>query len=492
MTENQNIPNKNQEKHSNKYLPLRAKIIIGNLLIVLMAVSVMAYLETRQTTFNTVSVILILLSVAALVSNGLAKIITSPIEKLTIVAKEIESGNLDARASVKTGDEIEILGATLNNITATTQELIKNLEGKVAERTKSLEKRILQIQAVAEVGQAVASQHDLEELLIRTTHLISRRFDYYHVGIFLLDPRSEFAILRAANSGGGAKMIDRGHQLRVGREGIVGMATSTGEARIALDVGEDAVYFDNPELTHTHSEMALPLIAGGEILGALDIQSTETNAFSKADIPTLQVLADQLATAVQNARLLRETSEALISARKATREISQEGWQSILQDIEVPGYISTLQGDLLHADENVNAEIKNQLIHGEVVLSSDRKTINVPLVTHGQTIGMLRLSKSVSSSAWTTEQLTLVETLSEQLSITLENARLLESVQKRAALERAIAETSVKIGAAKSVESVLQTSVEELGRRLSLHSGITIKMVETNGNLEQKNSSHLL
>ena len=129
-------------------------------------------------------------------------------------------------------------------------------------------------------------------------------------------------------------MLARGHKLSVGTEGIVGTVAGTGQASIALDVGKDAVFFDNPDLPKTRSEMALPLNACGETLGVLDIQSTEANVFSEEDIPTLQVLADQLAIAVQNARLLRDSQEALMLAHKATGDTSQKGWQSLLRDVD--------------------------------------------------------------------------------------------------------------------------------------------------------------
>ena len=168
--------------------------------------------ETRRTIFNAVGVIVILLSVSGLASYGIGSSVTAPLEKLTNVAKEVAAGNLDARAEVATGDEIGILGNTLNNISTTAKELVTNLEGLVSERTLVIERRVAQIQAVAEVGKAVAAQRDLEELLNRTAHLISNRFGFYHVGIFLLDPRNEYAILRAANSSGGKIMLEREHK----------------------------------------------------------------------------------------------------------------------------------------------------------------------------------------------------------------------------------------------------------------------------------------
>jgi GAF domain-containing protein/HAMP domain-containing protein len=422
--------------------------------------------ETRQTVFSAVGVIAILLSIAGLAAYGMGNSFTAPLGRLTKVAEEVANGNLDARAEVKSRDEIGVLGKTLNSMTSTAQELVTNLEGVVAERTRAIEKRATQIQAVAEVGQAVAAQRELEELLLRTTHLIGNRFGYYHVGIFLFDARGEYAMLRATNSNGGAQMLARGHKLRVGTEGIVGTVTGSGEARIALDVGEDAAYFDNPDLPQTRSEMALPLIAGGEILGALDIQSVKADAFSQDDVPILQVLADQLATAVQNARMLRDTQEALITARKATGEVSKRGWHTLLQDSEMYGYISQTHGELVQIKDSLDEKTKSDLKISGPIFSEDRRTVTLPIVVRGQTTAMMRLAKPSHIEPWTSDEITDIELLATQISNALESARLFSDAQRRAAQEEAIGEVTAKISATSSIDAILRSTVQELGHRL--------------------------
>jgi GAF domain-containing protein/HAMP domain-containing protein len=431
--------------------------------------------ETRQTIVNAVGVIFILLSIAALASYGMGNSITAPLEKLTNVARQVAAGDLDATAEVTTADEIGILGNTLNNMSATAKNLIANLEELVVERTRLIERRFSQVQAAAEVGKAVAAQRDLEELLNLTTQLISSRFGFYHVGIFLLDPRSEYAILMAANSSGGKKMLDRKHKLRVGAEGIVGTVARSGEARIALDVGEDAVYFDNPDLPNTRSEMALPLIAGGEVQGILDVQSLEANAFSAEDIPTLQILADQLAIAMQNARMLRDTQEALFTARKTTGEISQQGWQAMLEDVGATGYIGLAHGEVVHATENMDANTSQALKTGNYLVSEDQHTIRIPVITRGHTIGMLRLTKSPFTEPWTPEEISDVESLSNQISSTLDSARLYNEAQQRAAREQTIGEITTSITAATEIDDIIRETVTQLGKALQ-DSDVTLRI----------------
>ena len=271
-------------------------------------------------------------------------------------------------------------------------------------------------------------------------------------------------------------MLERGHKLSIGMEGIVGTVAGTGQARIALDVGEDAVYFGNPDLPKTRSEMALPLSAGGETLGVLDIQSVEANAFSEEDIPALQVLADQLAIAVQNAHLLRDSQEALMLARKATGDISQAGWQSLLQSVDGLGYVSLMNGEIAQPSTELDTTMQRALLEGESVLSADQRTLNVPISVRGQTIATMRLVKPSMSEPWTSDEIEDIKTLSVQLSNTLDSARLYQEAQHRAAREQAIGEISAQISAASEVETILQTAAEELGRRLSRTSGVSITM----------------
>jgi len=423
--------------------------------------------ETRNTIFNAFGVIFILLSVAGLASYGIGNSVTAPLQKLTAVAKEVASGNLYARAEVNTGDEIGILGNTLNRMSSTAQDLVTNLESIVVERTLMIEKRVSQIQAVAEVGKAIAAQRDLDELLNRATHLISNRFGFYHVGIFLLDPQNEYAILRAANSSGGKVMLERGHKLKIGVEGIVGTVAGSDQARFALDVGEDAIYFDNTDLPQTRSEIALPIIAGGEVLGVLDVQSVDANAFTEDDIPTLQILADQLATAIQNARLLRDTQEALFTARKATGEISQKGWQSLLENIDTSGYVGLNHGEVVPASEDMDAITKRSLMTGNYVVSEDQQSISLPIIIRGQTIGMLRLTKPSYADPWNPEEIADVESLSDQISNALESARLFNDAQRRAAQEFTIGKISERIGSFMDINGIMETAVRELGNIMS-------------------------
>ena len=157
--------------------------------------------------------------------------------------------------------------------------------------------------ASAEVARAATQIHEVGQLLVTCVDLIRTHFGFYYSAIFLIDEQGEWAILRAATGEAGQQLLGKGHKLGVGSQSMVGWVTANNAARIALDVGQEAVRFDNPLLPKTRSEMALPLRVRGEVIGALDVQSTGLNAFSDEDVQTVQMMADQVAIAIDNARL---------------------------------------------------------------------------------------------------------------------------------------------------------------------------------------------
>ena len=185
-----------------------------------------------------------------------------------------------------------------------------------------LERRSAQLETAAEVSHAASSILDPDELIQQVGNLVQQRFDLYYAGLFLVDRTGEWtgepgrwAVLRAGTGEAGRKMLEAGHKLEVGSESMIGWCIANAQARIALDVGEEAVRFVNPWLPETRSEMALPLISRGQVIGAVTIQSTQAAAFSQEDIAVLQAMANQLANSIENARLYTET-------KQRTQEIS--------------------------------------------------------------------------------------------------------------------------------------------------------------------------
>ncbi len=204
----------------------------------------------------------------------------------------------------------------LSTIATQTAAALENTRLHVAE-----ERRALQLQTAAEVSSAASTVLDVDELLPFVVNLIQQRFNLYYVGLFFVNATYQSAVLRAATGEAGRNMLERGHQLPIDDQSMIGWCIGHETARTALDVGEDAVRFSNPDLPETHSELALPLISRGQVLGAMSVQSTEIAAFSPQDITVLQTMADQVATAIANAQLLEQSRAASQQAEARLREV---------------------------------------------------------------------------------------------------------------------------------------------------------------------------
>ncbi|MBI2332224.1 MAG: GAF domain-containing protein, partial [Chloroflexi bacterium] len=289
--------------------------------------------EVTQTIQRATIILAVLFFGAFIVSLGVGQLITRPLKRLTETVEQIAVGNLSSRANVETGDESGTLAKSFNIMADQLTETLQGLEGRIAERTSELETlsrssayRATRFESIARISRIISSTRAIDQLLPQIAEIISGELGYYHVGIFLIDVHREYAVLVAANSEGGKVMLGRSHRLRVGETGIVGYVSQSGAPRVALDVGQDAVYFNNPDLPETHSEIALPLRSGSEIIGALDVQSKQTNAFSEEDVNILSVLADQVSIAIQNARSFQQSLDALEKAERAAAQLSEQQW----------------------------------------------------------------------------------------------------------------------------------------------------------------------
>ena len=356
------------------------------------------------------------------------------------------------------------------------EDLTANLEKRVEERTTELEsankqtsRRAIQLQAITELSEAIAQLQDLNELFPTTTRLISERFGFYHVGIFLIDSGHEYAILQAANSEGGQRMLARGHRLKLGT-GIVGFAAQSEQPRIALDTGTDAVFFDNPDLPQTRSEVALPMRSRNETIGVLDVQSTEANAFSPEDLQVLTALANQVSIALENARLLTETRAALTQVQEVYNEFTRAEWSRAVAQAEQPGF-RYKTGRIEMIDESIQApEVVSAVRDGEPVTGNSttekRSTVAVPVKLRGEVIGVLHIESSDTDKPWSEDDISLVEAVAERAAFAMENARLFQDARRRAAKESMISEATARISGALNIENILYTTAEELERVL--------------------------
>jgi len=222
--------------------------------------------------------------------------LTRPIQDLTDSAERMAAGDLSVTVNVQRNDELGLLSNSFNSMVTELRGLYSGLENKVDERTR-------QLAAAAEVGRAITSVLNLQELLTRVVDLIRDRFRYYFVAILLIDETGQYAIFREGTGDAGQRFKAQAYSLPVGSNSIVGWVTANKKTRVASDVGDDPFYFKSDLLPHTRSEAAIPLLVGERIIGVLDVQSRETDSFGQGDIESLQIVADQIAVAIENGRL---------------------------------------------------------------------------------------------------------------------------------------------------------------------------------------------
>jgi len=319
------------------------------------------------------------------------------------------------------------------------------LEQRVEERTAILARKAEHLRATSYIARQTAEVQDLASLLKAVSHLVTDQFGFYHTGIFLINETGDQAVLHAASSEGGARMIQRGYSMSVGTQGIVGYVAAQKRPRVVLDVGEDAVFFNNPDLPMTRSEVALPLNIRNKVLGVLDIQSEKPQAFTVEDVDVFQTLADQVAIAIENARLMDETQAALIQLEALTGIRTREAW-----DQKLRGKTRTFTYTPLG-------------MRTEKVAQSGDKGISAAVTLRGQKIGDISIARK-SNAAWSKLDQNLLEEIASQVGLAVENIRLLEEATQRAKHEQTVGMLAARFSQSLDLDTLLQTAARELGQ----------------------------
>jgi len=396
--------------------------------------------------------------------------LSTPLSSLEQSARRLAGGDLSSLVSVEGEDEISVVGRAFNDMAGKLKNLVANLEDRVTERTRDLEFRSSQLRTAAQIARDASLAQNTDELLGHTARLIRERFGYYHVGVFLVDDKGEYAVLRAAGGEAGQLLLANNHKLKVGEVGIVGFVSKTGEARIALDVGADAVHFRNPLLPYTRSEMALPLKLKERVIGVLDIQSDKVNAFNQDDIVIMQILTDQLSVSIERTRLVQELERNAAEMEQALQEYTARGWRTLLQQgRKNQGY--RYEGINFEPVYDPPAENLKALTAGSpVIIQGDHgkpgNILAVPIRLRGQTLGTLNLR--FQGGEIPSESIKLVEEAASRLALALENARLVQDAQRLARRERQINTISAQVQQSTDLEALLVNTIRELGNTLDV------------------------
>ena len=341
------------------------------------------------------------------------------------------------------------------------QEMRNTLEDRVAQRTADLERRSRYLEAAAQVAYVTGEYTEIDELVRESVDLIRKQFELYYVGLFLVDPTGEWAVLRAGTGEAGRRMLERGHRIRVG-EGMIGWSVEHSESRFAQQAQKDRVRLATPELPETRAEAALPLRARGRVIGAVTVQSAEPDFFDQPTVTVLQTMADLLAVAINNAELFAENERALAAVRRAYGELSTEAWEELLRSRGSWGY--RYSDDRVYPVDDWEAETTRAIqeahpIHRE---GESDATLALPIQVGDSVVGAISFRHS-GKGPWDETQVELMQSLTDRLGQALDSARLLGESRRRAAREERINQIAARLADAVDVDTLLQTTVRELG-----------------------------
>jgi len=356
--------------------------------------------------------------------------------------------------------------ATFQDITAKKQN-----EAEQKRLLINIQSRALQLQTAAEVSRAATLILDINELLNTSVNLIRDRFGHYYVGLFLVDAIRKFAVLRAGTGEAGRAMLEEGHKLEIGGESMVGWCIQHRQARIALDVGEDAMRFRNPHLPLTRSEMALPLVSRGQVLGALTVQSTEEAAFSDDDIVVLQTMTDQVANALINARQFELIKRARSETDKRVREINclnDIGYkmaESLLMEELLPWIATRIPLAMQYSVDCVVAIEYQGRVYGNAEARDLSQQIVQSLHMGNGASGRIYVAYK-REHGFLDEESALLGDIARRLSNYIENQRLLRETEMRARREQTLRQITARVRGSTDPAAIMRTAVRELGTAL--------------------------
>ena len=421
-----------------------------------------------------ISLVLITSIIITIATALIARSLTNPIVSLANVANLVSQGNLDARAKIKTRDEIGVLASAFNAMTDQLQSTLVGLEQRISDRTVELRKSNTELEIISEVAREISVIRDQQTLLSVSVNLIRERLNYYHVGIFLVDERGEFAFLQAASSVAAEWMLALKIKFNIGGIDPLGNTLRAGRVYYSPDISKDKILTQNPLLPESVSEAILPLRIRNITIGVLDIQASNSTSLGEREINTLKLLADQLAAAIENAQLVQQVEKNLSMLTNTNRSQTQQTWRTAIDQRERPAYEydglqvravpQNLPANLLKQLESGTPIILNQ--NGEVNNGGNepKNTLLIPLLVLNQVIGVIGLEQEDPNRNWTDEEISIAQAAANRTALTLENARLLEESQRRAAKERTIFDATARIGSSMNIVNILDTTAEEIER----------------------------
>lgn len=467
------------------FFMLRRKILVPlalHLPVAMLALTMMFVVEADSTFYGVLSVALLIIS-AMLTQLPIYILINILVLGWSIYQQSLgyETAVLLAVVSIGLSLLVYYLVNNFENVTTTARRVNKLLYGS------------------SNIGQSINENLDLQRLLDFAVNTVREEFDFYHVQVFLIDDNYQYANLVASTGEAGRQLLARNHRLPVGSQSVIGRVSQVGEPVIAQNTSSDTVHALNELLPDTRAELALPLIDAGSIIGALDVQSVNADAFQPIDIQALQIIANQLAVAIRNARLFEEAQRNIQENKRLlfeyetnlrevdrlNRSLTQQSWDNYLAHSYVDGV--TLSGDRF-TPQATWSDMMTEATQNQQPATKSTDTGNtfaIPIILRGQVLGAIEVELDADTNS--NDAIEMVEAISQRLAISLESARLFEETQEASLQEQQINEIVSSYETALTIDELLQVTLEKLQQSLGAEKGsIRLGITSPNGS-----STHL-
>jgi GAF domain-containing protein len=424
-----------------------------------------------------------LLSVLVVVLAGgagyvISRWLADPVAHLVQFSRQVRSGDVVSQAWVYPNHEAGLLAETFNALLGTREKLRSQLSQREASEEEERRRRQRDLELNTAVGDLISVSEDVETLVMRLVDLVRDHYTLYFVGLYLLDDTEQYAVLHAGTGEAGRMLLGRGHRVPVGGTAGVGGVMAEGRVQVEVNLAALSNRADVDLLPYARSQVVVPLRSRGTTLGVVAAQSYQSDTFDEDLVMMLQIIADQVAVAIDGIRLYQETQEAAMRLDRAYGTLTRDAWQEALRTQSGYGYEARpTRVEPLSAStpDHWSAEMQQAWLEGDVVTSATTDEFDVeayhmalPIRSRGEVIGVLDVSKLVQAGAWTSIERDQLSSLVDQLGQALENARLYEVTQQRALEEQAVGDVTQRMRETLNVDAVLQTAVRELQSLLAL------------------------
>jgi GAF domain-containing protein/HAMP domain-containing protein len=451
------------------YAPLtvggETKVVLGHLV----NLNELAVFQRQLTIGLSMAISIFTLAAIGAVILFLRQNVTLPLHKLRSVAMWMAKGDYQRRAEVTTEDEIGRLATDFNSMAIQLEDSIRGLEQRVADRTEHLRNIVILTERLSNIL-------DLDELLAAVVNQTQEYLGYYHAHIYLLDDEGQNLVVAAGTGAAGEEMKAEGYNIPLNASiSLIARAARSGKIVSIDNVHEAEDFLPYSLLPDTCAEMAVPIILSGQVIGVLDVQEDKTAGLDEGDASLLRSLANQVAVAIRNARLLAEIETSLAEVRATQERYIEQSWQK--------AKLMTRQGQYHYArpdtpaldEADLDAATGQALAQNRPAIvtindedqDSKPESIVAPVIFQNKSIGALQLHPASYNQTWTEDDLAVVEAVADQLAQSAESLRLFEGTRERAGREQALREITEKMQAADNLEELIKTTAQELGQYFS-------------------------